>query len=105
MKKISSHKDMAIVKVPARLDMVFAQAMMDDLDDKIQTGRKVILDFSRTYFIGPEAVDVFWDALAKATLRRARLALRSVQPGVQLQLEQEGILEYFRGAKGRTQVA
>lgn len=105
MKKVSSHKDIAIVKVPARLDRVVAQAMMDDLDCKIQAGRKVILDFSRTYFIGPDAVDIFWDVLAKATLRRARLALRGIQPGVQMQLEHEGILEYFRGAKGRTQVA
>ena len=88
--------NVVIVKVPKRVDAAVMPALTKDLDEKIQTGRKVILDFSQTGFIHVEATDVFLEGLVKATQRNARLSLRGVRPGAKMILDRGGVLEHFR---------
>lgn len=85
-----------IVQLPKQVEMANIPALTNDLDRKIQSGRKVILDFSQTCFIQSEAISLFLDGVAKAQQRSARLSLRGVRPSIKVRLEANGILDYFR---------
>ena len=85
-----------IVQLPKQVEIANIPAITSELDRKIQSGRKVILDFSQTCFIQSEAISLLLDGIAKAQQRSARLSLRGVRPSIKVRLEAGGILDYFR---------
>lgn len=85
-----------IVRAPKRIDCCTAAFLAQDLEVKIQSGTRVVLDLSATQFIDPEGTKVVLEGLMKSRQRSAKFSLQGVKPQVKVILEIAGILQHFK---------
>ncbi|MDJ0707384.1 MAG: STAS domain-containing protein [Leptolyngbyaceae cyanobacterium MO_188.B28] len=84
------------IRVPKRVDVYTAQFLMADLNKKIQKGKTIVLDMTNTHHVEMDSVNVFTIGLLKSRERKAKLALRGVQPQISAVLRLAGVLGQFR---------
>lgn len=87
-----------IVYAPKRLDPFTSPHLAKDLETKIQAGKAIVLDLSKTLSIDPESADIILRGLMLSKQFHTRFGLRGVNHQVRLVLEMAGVLQYFRRA-------
>jgi anti-anti-sigma factor len=85
-----------IIRAPKRIDCCTAVFLAQDLEVKIQSGIKVVLDLGATQFLDPEGTKVILEGLMKSRQRSAKFSLQGVNPQVKVILEIAGILQHFK---------
>ncbi|MBW4519807.1 MAG: STAS domain-containing protein [Scytolyngbya sp. HA4215-MV1] len=93
---LNSIQEKLVIRVPHRIDAFTAPHLSKDFELKIEQGRQIILDFSLTRTIDPNAADVVLQGLMLAKQRNAQFSLKNVQPQVRVILEMAGVLRFFR---------
>ena len=85
-----------IIRAPHRIDAFTVPHLSKDFELKIEPGRQIILDFSLTQTIDPNAADVVLQGLMLAKQRQAQFLLKNVKPQVSVILDMAGVLRFFR---------
>ncbi len=88
--------ELIIIRIPQRLDRLTAPHLAQDLDAQIPSGNGIVLDFSQTQVLEPDAAYVVQQGLKLAQQHGVQMSLRAVQASVKQSLEAAGVLQYFR---------
>ena len=88
--------ELIIIRIPQRLDRATAPHLAQDLDAQIPEGNGIVLDFSQTQVLEPDAAYVVKQGLKLAKQYGVQMSLRAVQSSVRQALEAAGVLQHFR---------
>jgi len=98
MYMLKSTEAFVTIFAPKRLDALTSPHLAQDLEFKIQDGRTIVIDLSKTQSIDPQSAEVVLQGLLLAKRRSARFSLRGVNSQVRMVLEMAGVLQHFRQA-------
>jgi anti-anti-sigma regulatory factor len=88
--------ELIIIRLPHRLDKATANHLAQDLDEQILEGNGIVLDFSQTQVLEPDAAHVVQQGLIMAQQHGVQISLRAVPMPVKQSLEAAGVLRYLR---------
>lgn len=88
--------ELFIIRLPQRLDRSTAAHLAQDLDTQIAEGNGIVLDFSQTQVLEPDAAYVVQQGLELAQQHGVQMSLRAVPAAIKQSLAAAGVLQYFR---------
>lgn len=87
--------ELIIIHMPRRLDRSAAAHLAQDFDTQILAGDGIVLDFSQTLMLDPEATSVVEESLIIARQHGVQMSLRAVPAPIKQSLAAAGLLQYF----------